>query len=99
MTHVITPLTNLEDIRSTLGQALGQNPLIPFDPLMPFDNFGTFPEISQNTTKPPKGKNVQNVEAHKFVVDWHLKFGGILGETCLGRCPARILGQNPYKSL
>jgi hypothetical protein len=29
---------------------------------------------------------VQNVEAHNFVVDWHLKFRGILGETCLGRC-------------
>jgi hypothetical protein len=30
--HLTTPLTNLEDIRSTLGQALAQNPYIPFDP-------------------------------------------------------------------
>jgi hypothetical protein len=43
-------------------------------------------KISLNTSKPPKGKNVQNVEAHNFVVDWHLKFRGILGEKCLGRC-------------
>jgi hypothetical protein len=29
---------------------------------------------------------VQDVEAHNFVVDWHLRFGGILCETGLGRC-------------
>jgi hypothetical protein len=33
---------------------------------------------------------VQNVEAHNFAVEWHLKFGGILGETCLGRCPVPV---------
>jgi hypothetical protein len=33
---------------------------------------------------------VQNVEAHNFVVDWHLKFRGILGEKCLGRCPVPV---------
>jgi hypothetical protein len=57
---------------------------------MPFYNFGTFPKISLNTSKPPKGKNVQNVEAHNFAVDWYLKFGEILGETGLGRCPAPV---------
>jgi hypothetical protein len=33
---------------------------------------------------------VQNVEAHNFAADWHLKFGEILGETDLGRCPAPV---------
>jgi hypothetical protein len=31
---------------------------------------------------------VQNVEAHNFAVDW--KFGEILGETGLGRCPVPV---------
>jgi hypothetical protein len=35
-----------------------------------------FSKISLNTSKPPKGKNVQNVEAHNFVVEWHDWFGG-----------------------
>jgi hypothetical protein len=33
---------------------------------------------------------VQNLEAHNFAVDWHLRFGGILGEKCLGRCPIPV---------
>jgi hypothetical protein len=33
---------------------------------------------------------VQNVEAHNFAVDWHLKFGEIRGEKCLGRCPVPV---------
>jgi hypothetical protein len=41
---------------------------------MPFWNFGTFSKISLNTSKPPKEKNVQDVEAHNFAVEWHLKF-------------------------
>jgi hypothetical protein len=49
-----------------------------------------FSKISLNTSKPPNKKNVQNVEAHNFAVDWDLKFGGILGETGLGRCPIPI---------
>jgi hypothetical protein len=47
---------------------------------MSFWNFGMFSKISLNTSKPPKEKNVQNVEAHNFVVDWHWKFEGNLGE-------------------
>jgi hypothetical protein len=66
-----------------LVKALAQNPFIPFDPLLPFYNFGTFSKISLNTSKPPKGKNVQNLKAHNFAVDWHLKFEGNLGEKCL----------------
>jgi hypothetical protein len=59
---------------------------------MPFKNFGAFSKISLNTSKPPKGKNVQNVEGHNFAVEWHLEFGRILGETGLGRCYATIHG-------
>jgi hypothetical protein len=33
---------------------------------------------------------VQNLKAHNFAVDWHLKFGEILGEKCLGRCPVPV---------
>jgi hypothetical protein len=33
---------------------------------------------------------VQNVEAHNFAVDWHLKFEEILGEKPFGRCPATV---------
>jgi hypothetical protein len=40
-------------------------------------------KISLNTSKPPKKKNVQNVEAQNFAVDWHLKFGEIRGENAL----------------
>jgi hypothetical protein len=69
MTHLISPLTNLEDLRSTLGKALAQNPFYSLNPLMPFWNFGTFSKISLNTSKPPKEKNVQNVEAHNFAVE------------------------------
>jgi hypothetical protein len=36
---------------------------------------------------------VQNVEAHNFTVDWHLKFEEILGEKCLGRCPVPVHGR------
>jgi hypothetical protein len=50
---------------------------------MPFWNFGTFSKISLNTSKPPKEKNVQNVEAHNIAIDWHWKFEGNLGEKCL----------------
>jgi hypothetical protein len=57
---------------------------------MPFWNFGAFSKISLNTSKPPKEKNVQNVEAHNFAVEWHLRFGRILGETGLGRCSTPI---------
>jgi hypothetical protein len=55
---------------------------------MPFWNFGAFSKISLNTSKPPK--DVQNVEAHNFAVEWHLKFGRILGETGLGRCSTPV---------
>jgi hypothetical protein len=36
---------------------------------------------------------VQHVEAHNFFVDWHLRFEGILGEKCLGRCPVPVHGR------
>jgi hypothetical protein len=90
MTHLITPINNLEDPRSTLGQNPSSNPFYSLNPLMPFWNFGAFSKISLNTSKPPKEKNVQNVEAHNFAVEWHLKFGGILGETGLGRCSTPV---------
>jgi hypothetical protein len=57
-----------------LVKALTQNPFDSLNPLMPFWNFGTFSKISLNTSKPPKEKNVQDVEAHNFAVEWHLKF-------------------------
>jgi hypothetical protein len=65
---------------------------------MPFWNFGAFSKICLNTSKPPKGKNVQDVEAHNFAVEWHWRFGKILGETGLGRCSTpvhwrRVFGQ------
>jgi hypothetical protein len=50
---------------------------------MPFWNFGVFSKISLNTSKPPKKKNVQNVEAHNFAVGWHWEFEGNLGVKCL----------------
>jgi hypothetical protein len=34
-----------------------------------------FSKISLNTSKPSKRKNVQNVEAHNFTVEWHGWFG------------------------
>jgi hypothetical protein len=57
---------------------------------MPSWNFGAFSKICLNTSKPPKEKNVQNVEAHNFAVDWHWKFEGNLGEKCLRRCPTPV---------
>jgi hypothetical protein len=66
-----------------LVKALTQNPFDSLNPLMPFWNFGAFSKISLHTSKPPKEKNVQNVEAHNFDVDWHWKFEGNLGEKCL----------------
>jgi hypothetical protein len=47
---------------------------------LPFQNFGTFSKISLNTSEPPKRKNVQNVEAHNFAVEWHGWFGVQEGE-------------------
>jgi hypothetical protein len=62
-----------------LVKALAQNPFYSLNPLMPLWNFGVFSKISLNTSKPPKEKNVQNVEAHNFAVGWHWKFEGNLG--------------------
>jgi hypothetical protein len=61
-------------------------------------DLSTFSKISLNTSKPSKGKIVQNVKAHNFAVDWHLKFEEILGEKCFSMCPApvhrrRVFGQ------
>jgi hypothetical protein len=83
MTHLITPPTTLEDIRSTLGQIPNSKPLYPLDPCCHSRTLAHSPKISLNTSKRPKRKNVQKVEAHNFVDEWHLKFGGILGEKAL----------------
>jgi hypothetical protein len=80
MTHLTTPLTTHEDTRSTLSQSPSSKPYYPLRPLGAILELWHVLQIPLNTSKPPKGKNVQNLKAHNFAVDWHLKFEEILGE-------------------
>jgi hypothetical protein len=92
ITHLIMSLNHFDDHRSTLVKTLAQNPSYSFNLLCHSRTLARSPKISLSTPKPPKEKNVQNVEGHNFAVEWHWKFGRIHGETGLGRCPAPVHG-------
>jgi hypothetical protein len=82
MTLLTTALTTHESPRLTHGQNPNSKTLMFLDPPSASVDLSTFSKISLNTSKPSKGKIVQNVKAHNFAVDWHLKFEEILGEKC-----------------
>jgi hypothetical protein len=84
ITHLIMSLNHLDDHMSTLVKTLAQNPSYSFNLLCHSRTLARSPKISLNTPKPPKEKNVQNVEGHNFAVEWHWKFGRIDGETGRG---------------